>query len=138
MSYTTLVLQLLLLEEAIVEERARVLDGKLDNRQYRRLIDEVKKHRKLLANRFDSMFANAKELNTYPALRCEARRVPVQADHLLGPFTIAIAAPSVRGQITLDQLTDHFLYLLRFDDQLVPGILARMDGFDDVLNLRTL
>lgn len=138
LSYTTLVLKLVLLEEAIVKERERVLDGKLGNRQYCRLVEEVKKHRELLAKRFDSMFANAKELNTYPALRCEARRVPVQVDHLLGPFSIAIDAPSVRGQITLQQLTDKFLYLLKFEDQLVPGILARTDGFYDVLNLTTL
>lgn len=137
MSFTTLVLHLLLLEEAIIDkivrERGHVLDGK-----FCRLVDEVQIHRTVLAKRFCSLFANLKELNSYPALRCEAHRVPVEADNQLGPFTIAISDPSARGHMTLEQLTDNFLYLLRFDYELVLGILARMEGFDDVLNLKTL
>jgi len=140
LSFTTLILKLVILEEELIGrkelEEPHLLDDKLDNRDFKSLCKEVHSQRKLLENRFKKLYENANEITKFPALKCERHRVLAQGDEI-GPYMITIAEPSDRGQITLEQLTDRFLHLIKFHNQLVPGILARMAGYSGVLGLNT-
>ncbi|KAM3391732.1 hypothetical protein ACQJBY_013063 [Aegilops geniculata] len=139
LSYTTFCLVLLLLEDQLVakmrEDRPSWQDESSAPLVFRKMTEEVRQNRAVLGRRFVRMFNTSKGLHQFPAMKCESERLQAQADQL-GPFVTGTADESVRGSTTLDQLIDNFLHLLRFDGNIVPGILARKAGYQGCLGLK--
>lgn len=132
LSYTTFCLLLLLLEESLVAKIKQEL--REDETDLGALIEEVEENRAVLGRRFEAIFVSSKALDAFPALKQESKRLLAKPDQM-GPYVTATLAPSVRGKASLDQLIHRFLYLLRFDKVVVPGILARKGGYEGPLGI---
>lgn len=132
LSYTTFCLLLLLLEESLVDKIKQEL--REDETDLAALIEEVRDNRAVLGRRFEAIFASKKALDAFPALKQETERLLAEPDQMR-PYVTATLAPSVRGKASLDQLIHRFLYLLKFDKVVVPGILAMKGGYEGPLGI---
>lgn len=138
LSHTTFCLVLLLLEEQLTakmkEDNPAWQDEDNALAVFRTMFEKMRKNRAALGRRFLGMFNSCKALDQFPAMKRESERLVAQADQL-GPFVTVTADVSVRGGTTLDQLIDHFLHILRFDEKIVPGILVRKAGYQGPLDI---
>lgn len=122
-SFTILLLKLLLVEEsmiaAIKQAKPHFCDSRKISPQFQDLFEEAKLHRKKILERLASLYKDAKGLDLFAALNKQV-----------------IEADGDVGDATLQRMVTRFLHLVRFDKDLVPAILVRQDDFHGGLRLK--